>query len=94
VLACVRTDLNTSVWTSASKSPVDPAEVVRILSDGASDCVHARIKIAIPAIPKNTLRNTASDLSPDTYRLHFITFTNNNEGNASKLAVIHNFGEN
>ena len=60
-------DLNRSDRIDATRSPTEPMRVVRILSDSGIGRNHASIRIAMPDIPNNTIRNILSDLSIIVY---------------------------
>ena len=62
-LIFARIDSNITALVSAQEIPIEPIEVVRILSGRGIGRVHASIKIAIPPIPNSTIRNMSSVLS-------------------------------
>ena len=60
-------DLNDIVRPNTQKGPIDPMEVVTILSGKGIGCTQAIIKIVIPPMPNRTIRNMSNDLSPTAF---------------------------
>jgi len=76
------------IRVNAIKRPPMPMKVVRILSEVIIGCSHARIRIAMPDMPNNTIRNMSSDLSLIAFSLSLKSAsTIYNEKEAVWLAV-------
>ena len=55
--------INKSARISAHENPIDPSEVVNILSESVIGCSHPSAIIAIPVKPKITILNMSNALS-------------------------------
>ena len=65
--ALAEDNINISARINTPKSVTEPTKVLRVLSDSGIGRIQVSIRIAMPDIPKITIRNIPTDLSLNAF---------------------------